>query len=284
MSDLATGAPGHPGSVPDHVARFWWEIDARFADVAPTGWGAVVTDGRFPAVWDANYARLDVVARPPSLQEVEEVLRPALAAAGATVQHLVAFDPAAAGPILVELAGRGHAITHDLVMERIADPTIEVAAEAAARVDDVTHDPALWTHVGSSLRLFGADDDVLVRQLAAIERDVLTPGGKRWFGVRDDAGGIAALGAVTTIDDVAYLDNVATFEAARGRGYASAVTSRIVQEAGLAGVPHVCLFADPGAAEVVRMYERLGFRAVGELAASRGPVASAERVEPLPRA
>ncbi|MFN8232070.1 MAG: hypothetical protein U0V56_00825 [Actinomycetota bacterium] len=48
--------------LPDRVLRFWRALDAHFGSVLPTTWGAVVTDGRFPAIWDANYARVDVAS------------------------------------------------------------------------------------------------------------------------------------------------------------------------------------------------------------------------------
>ena len=73
------------------------------------------------------------------------------------------------------------------------------------------------------------------------------------------------------LDDVGYIDNVATFEHARGRGLASAVTTHMVGSP-CSGASHVCLFADPDDRSVVGMYERLGFRHAGLLAATRGPV------------
>ena len=69
---------------------------------------------------------------------------------------------------------------------------------------------------------------------------------------------------------VGYVDNVATFPEARGQGYASAIVTRVVERALSAGASHICLFADPGADAVVRMYERLGFRGVGRVASTLG--------------
>ena len=124
-----------------------------------------------------------------------------------------------------------------------------------------------------SLSLFGVDDGATIAQLAAIEREVLEPGGKRWFGVRDDDGTIVSLGALLMLGDVGYIDNVATFEHARGRGFASAITTQMIRVAREDGASHICLFADPDDRSVVGMYERLGFRGAGLLAATRGPVA-----------
>jgi ribosomal protein S18 acetylase RimI-like enzyme len=111
-----------------------------------------------------------------------------------------------------------------------------------------------------------------VRQLLALERDVLAPAGKRWFGVRNRRGVVVSLGALLVAEGVGYVDGVATFPRARRRGYASALVARIVREARSAGARRVWLLADPEAPEVVRMYARLGFREVARIGSTRGPL------------
>jgi len=96
--------------------------------------------------------------------------------------------------------------------------------------------------------------------------------GKRWFGVRNSAGTVVSLAALVVLEGVGYLDNVVTFPEARGQGYASAVTARAIAEARTSGAEHVWLLAEPADAPVLRLYERLGFREVGKLAATRGPI------------
>ncbi len=86
-----------------------------------------------------------------------------------------------------------------------------------------------------------------------------------------------ALAALVQLEGVGYLDNVATFPEARGRGIASAIVARAIELARGSGAEHVSLFADPDALPVVRMYERLGFREVGRLASTKGPVADVLR-------
>ena len=69
---IAGGRPARPGArlasvdalpssgpIPAHVLRFWRALDAMLGSVQLTSWGAIVTDERYPAVWDANYARVD---------------------------------------------------------------------------------------------------------------------------------------------------------------------------------------------------------------------------------
>jgi ribosomal protein S18 acetylase RimI-like enzyme len=255
-------------ALPDHIMRFWRALDDLLADVDPTRWGAVVTDGRYPAIWDANYARIDTPVAHLTMSEIEAELLPALHAVGATVVHTVSFAPEATTGLLVELSQRGHRLSWDLVMD----------LEAAHPMDDgvvVEELPAkeeLWERVEAAMPVFGVESAEAIVQLRALEKHVLAPGGKRWFGVRDDAGTIVTLAAMLRLEGVGYVDNVVTFPGSRGRGYASAVTSRIVREALGGGAEHVCLFVDPDDRRVVRLYERLGFRAVGRLAATRGPL------------
>ncbi len=268
-----------PPSVPEHVVRFWRALDQLYGSVEPTWWGAVVTDRRFPAVWDANYARIDVATDDLTLHDVESSLLPALGEAGTSVQHVVSFRPDATDRLLQELVERGHRLTWDLVMDLEGGPP----GEHVQRVEELRAGDELWERVETSLRLFGLDDDETVSQLASLERRVLAPGGKRWFGARDDDGTIVSLGAMLVLDDVAYIDNVVTFEHARGQGLASAVTARMAGVARTTGVAHVCLLADPYEDAVVGMYERLGFRGVGTIAATRGS-ARAPDAEPSSRA
>jgi ribosomal protein S18 acetylase RimI-like enzyme len=257
--------------IPGHVTRFWRALDACFGRVRSTWWGAVVTDDRYPAIWDANYARIDAGVEDLGAADIEDELLPALAAVGTDVMHVVSFDPDASGPLLAELSTRGHRLTFDLVMDLAGTPaqrTSDAAVEELASGDE------LWERVAASMALFGVEAPVAVAQLRDIERDVMAPAGKRWFGVRDAGGALVSLGALLVLEGVGYVDNVATFPQARGRGLASAITARITHEAGAADV---WLLADPDASPTVAMYERLGFRGAGRLAATRGPVPGTDR-------
>jgi len=256
-------------TMPDHVTRFWRALDACFGHVEPTWWGAVVTDARYPAIWDANYARIDAASEDLRSSDIEEGLLPALAEVGTDVMHVVSFDPEGTGPLLAELSTRGHRLTFDLVMELDGPPEPRVEG---VTVEELEPTDELWDRVASSIALFGVGGGDELRQLRDIERDVMAPAGKRWFGVRDGEGALLSVGALLVLEDVGYVDNVATFPASRGRGLASAVTATMAHEARAAGVPHVILLADPEAAHTVRLYERLAFRGVGKLAATRGPV------------
>jgi ribosomal protein S18 acetylase RimI-like enzyme len=256
-------------AVPEHIHRFWKALDERLANVEPTWWGAVVTDARFPAIWDINYARVDSAAPDLTPRDVADALLPALADVGIETFHVVSFQPERTTGLLVELSTLGHTLSWDVVMDLTAEPTLRVVD---ARVEPLDGGDELWPRVEESLALFG-NDPTAAEQLRGIEEVTFAAGHKRWFGVRDDSGTIVALAALVLLEGVGYLDNVATFPEARGRGLASSIVARAIDVAHDAGAGHVSLFADPDDGAVVRMYERLGFREVGRLASTRGPVA-----------
>jgi ribosomal protein S18 acetylase RimI-like enzyme len=262
--------------LPEHVLRFWRAMDSCFGSVRPTSWGAVVTDARFPAIWDANYGRVDVPTSGLAPDEVVPVVRDAVAGIGADLLHLVCFAPDPDDGLLPALVSRGHRLSWDAVLElAAADP----ADPASAPVEELAPDRELFARVRASFELFGVEGEPARTQLGRIEEQVLTPAGKRWFGVRD-GGRIEALGALVVLEGVGYIDNIATFPAARGRGYAGAVTARIAREARAAGVDHVFLIADPGEPAVLRLYGRLGFREIGRIASTKGPLGDGDRTAP----
>lgn len=251
--------------LPELVVRMWREMDAAFTNVAPQPWGAVITDPRFPAIRDVNYARLDPGPERPTVAAIEHALLPALDEVGADVMHVVSFDPEGDRGLLVTLSSRGHRLSFDAVMVGVRPPP-----PPAIPVTELAPTPDLWRWVSASLDLFGATEASERSQLTSIERDVMAPAGKRWFAVMDGSEP-AALAALLVVGGVGYLDNVATFPRWRGRGYASALAARLTHEAADAGAEDVCLVADPRSRAVIRMYERAGYRDVGRLAATRGP-------------
>jgi ribosomal protein S18 acetylase RimI-like enzyme len=254
--------------IPEPFHAFWREYDLQVASVHQRWWGAIVTADRFPDVWDANYARVDVGNDDLSASEIEAELAPALRRSGTDVFHVVLFKPEETTSLITELSTRGHRLSWDLLMrseggdQKVKMPSIPVE-EVVAGAD-------LWSRVEDSLDLFGIAGPV-TSQLVGLERDA-TASGKRWFAIRDGAGTIVSLASLMLLGAVGYLDNVATFPAWRGRGYASAVTARVCEEAARAGAEDVFLLADPGATKTVSMYRRLGFGEAGRLASTRGLV------------
>jgi GNAT superfamily N-acetyltransferase len=192
------------------------------------------------------------------------------------VEHVVSFHHEAHGDLLSELSSRGHRISWDLAMVLDEAPGAAGVVEEGIAVEELFPGDELWAAAAGSMReVFAIEPAAAVEQLLTLERAVLAPAGKRWFAVRGDDGGPVALGTLLVLDGTGYIDNVATDPAARGRGYAGAVLTRIARETRGAGAAGPFLLCDPGSAGVVRFYERLGFAPAGFLASTKGPTPAA---------
>lgn len=253
-------------NIVEDLLRFWAVLDSGLEHVTPTWWGAVVTDGRFPGVWDTNYARVETADPALSLDEVATGLAPALEAAGAVSFHVVLFRPRQTAVLMDELTARGDHPSWDIVMEHGGDPPPASGLVEELRMERRDD----WDRLGRSLTAFGVDEPALVQQLLRLEREVLYPGGtKRWFGVRGPGGEVVAFGALVVLAGLGYVDHIVTFPEARSRGYARAVVARIVHEARAAGVRRIFLLVDPEGP--VRLYEGLGFHEATRIASTRSP-------------
>src|SRR5262245_59267542 len=152
--------------------------DAAFERVEPAWWGAVVADRRYPAIHEANYARVETPS-PVRLAEIEA----GLGAAGAEPRsHVVVFHPEEQTDLLAEAGTAGGRLVWDLVMIRRGAPTDprgdgpDVETEEIRRLDD-----GFWVAHAESARLFDVEDPETLEQLQALERETLLPHGRRWL-------------------------------------------------------------------------------------------------------
>ena len=248
------------------LLRFWRAHDALFERVEPAWWGAVVSDARFPAIREPNYARVET-AEPVALSEIEDGLLPAMRRSGSVGAHVVVFRPEDQTDLIAAASTRGERITWDFVM-RIEAP----GERGPSEVEEVARpSEEFWAVHRASAALFDIEGTVTLDQLQAMERSVMVPGGRRWFAAVD-GGRPVALAALMVLDGVAFVDHVVTFPDARRRGHADALTRRLVFEAANSGAEATYLLADPGG-DAVRIYERIGFERVSHLASWVSPIA-----------
>jgi ribosomal protein S18 acetylase RimI-like enzyme len=237
--------------------RYFTAADALLRRVRPTWWGAVVTDDRFPDIYDLNYARVTASVPDLGLAEVLDELRPALRAGGSRHLHVVVLARAGAPRLVEEARAAGHRISEDTVMEFRGPPP--AADDDVEEVDPA--DPRLWDVMRFGYREFDVTADNVVEQLLRWNREVLAPAGRRYFLARRD-GRVAGMGAVQVRDGVAYVDDVVTFPEHRRRGVASAVVRRLVLESGARSEATFLLADRP---VPIRLYRTLGFVETGRL-------------------
>ncbi|MGQ0669220.1 MAG: GNAT family N-acetyltransferase [Actinomycetota bacterium] len=258
------------------LLRFWRAFDDRAERVEPTWWGAVVADPRFPTIEDVNYARVETAGPDLTLAEVESVLLPALDWSRATRVHIVLFYPEELTGLVAELGARGDRLSWDTAMEYRGDGaprTGEVAVEEIREFDD-----AFWQRHRDSMREFGVTEASDLDPILRFERETVLPAGRRCLTVRED-GRMVAFGSFLVLAEVGYIDHVVTFPEARGRGYASAIVNRIVEEFTRTGAGHLYLLAESDGGPI-SLYERLGFVKVGQIASSMRPADSRSGLGP----
>jgi ribosomal protein S18 acetylase RimI-like enzyme len=241
------------------AARFFTAVDSLLRSVRPTWWGAVVTDDRFPDIYDLNYARVTAEDPDLGLDEVLAELRPALTRGGSRHEHVVVLTEHGARRLIEEARGAGHRVSHDSVMEFRSRPKAVTPSDVLVVEADPDH-PSLWVVLRSAYREFDVTAPNVVEQLLAWNREVLAPAGRRYFVAHRD-GRVAGMGAIQVRDGVAYVDDVVTFPEHRRRGVASAVVRRLVKET--TGADATFLLADQP--DPIRLYRSLGFEETGRL-------------------
>jgi ribosomal protein S18 acetylase RimI-like enzyme len=252
-----------PDPVPevDALLGLWRAHDAAFERLEPAWWGGIVADPRYPAIREANYARVEARA-PVRLAEIEA----GLGAAGADPRsHVVVFHPEEQTDLLAQAGTEGARLVWDLVMVRRVAPAETPAEGSDIGTEEIrTFDDAFWIAHAESTRLFDVEEPDTLEQLQALERETLIPHGRRWFVVRGSDGPVA-FASLLVAGDAAFLDHVVTFPEARRRGFAEALTRRAIAEAAAAGAPSTFLLAEPDR-PAERIYRRIGFGRVGYLA------------------
>lgn len=234
----------------------WLHAQRHFHRQVLHTWGSVVADARYPDLIVPNTA-LVVMSRPVSAEEV-------LGAFDEAAPHAVRRSVSVLVPdrqyrLIAELSSSGGTFFFDRAL--VAGPTPDLDT---SRVEEIPMDDEAFRRAHRiTSGLFGITEPHEIEQLERVDREVLRPAGRRWFGVRGDDGDLEALAALDT-GVAGEIDHVATLPAARGRGHASALVARCVAEARAAGDETVLLLAQPdGDAE--RLYRGLGFEPIGEV-------------------
>ena len=245
------------------VARFFAATDGFLQHVESTWWGAVVTDPRFPDVYDLNYARVETGQPDLRLDEVEGLLLPALRASEARHEHVVVFEPDRCRRLVDDFDRAGHEVSWDTAME-FAGPNPPEGHDVDIRRLDPEGDE-WWPAYERVMIEFEAGDAAVREQLRRWAAHVLVPAGRRWFAV-GEPGDVRGVGSVQVLGGVGYIDDVLTLRPHRGRGIASAIVRRAVKEARAEGAEHVVLLTDSDDAR--RLYRRLGFEETGRVASA----------------
>jgi ribosomal protein S18 acetylase RimI-like enzyme len=267
-------------TLPEPLRTFWYSVDrAPFVEGAgPTRYGVVVTDSRFPRVWDANHSAVLEDVADLTLEELRADLRPALRQAGATHEHIEIWDASRDSPAYRQLRaerpvpGVRPSSAPDVVM--VFDPASEPhrARPSEVVVQEITDpDEDFWAWYRGTRSQFGEElPEPVVDQLVRRDREVYAPAGERWFAGLV-GGELAGFTSLLSSARVGYLDNVVTMPEFRRKGVATATVVGAMRGSLEVGDELVHLLAEKGASPQ-SLYERLGFRVVAEVESFTRPL------------
>jgi len=240
----------------DRIIGYLRRTDAAIVDeVRPARHTTALLTPSLPLVWQLNAVRVDDPHAKP--QELVDAADEALA--HAAHRKLVVHDQELGARLSPILAAGGWNTYRLLVMVRERPATRKVPAGVGGEVDRAT-----GARVLAAFRReqpFGWQEEA-VQQLTAMDerygrathaRDFAAPGGDPTSACR-----------LYTAEGLAQVDEVGTLEAHRGRGHASAAVLAAADAAAADGCEPVFLLTD-AADWPQRLYQRLGFRPIGEL-------------------
>jgi ribosomal protein S18 acetylase RimI-like enzyme len=245
--------------LPDPVRSFLYAYESLAEDVSRTPWGLVVTDRRYPDIYDANKAMVLEAAPDLTLEDVRRTLVPMLAA-GVGFEHVEFMCLADPMPAVAEAEAAYGRSRPDAVMAFDADdvPTPPTAAAIGEVVDP---DETFWQAWMGSRPEFGvAMPKGVLDQLLDRDRSVFMPAGMRIFAGMID-GRLAGFCSLLSMEGAGYIDSVVTIRRERRRGVASATVCAAVRASRRAGDRATFLLAELGH-RPQRLYERLGFRTI----------------------
>jgi N-acetylglutamate synthase-like GNAT family acetyltransferase len=243
--------------------RYFTATDERLRNVEPTWWGAVVTDERFPDVYDLNYARVSTSSPDLSLDDVVQELEPALRRTRSRHVQIVVLATDGAPRLVEQATAAGLRLSSDTVMElRRPTPPPEHGGDLPPVEEADPGAPEFADLLRRAYAEFEVTQEHVVEQLLRWNREVLAPSGRRYFVVRVE-GEVAGTGAFHLAGGVAYVDDIVTFSEYRRRGVASAIVRRLIREAGEVDTESTFLLADQ--LGPMRLYRSLGFEETGRV-------------------
>jgi GNAT superfamily N-acetyltransferase len=248
----------------DALLAFELALDEDVCDeVHRESWGRLFLTPSAPLVWDSNWVGIEQVGM--SVDQVVAVADDALGGEGFGHRTICVLGEA-----------DGHRLGAEVEAEPERWPRWEVERTRYMlwRGDQVEPEPAREVRIGEIESLRKAliaeltprtvdDFDATVDQLLDLNLRYARAAGDRWF-VAPAEGEPASACCLLRRGGIGQVEDVATLEAARDRGYARAIVLSAVAAAQAAGDTTIFLTAEAADWPQV-FYARLGFETVGDL-------------------
>jgi ribosomal protein S18 acetylase RimI-like enzyme len=243
----------------ERIHRFEREIEMAGSQTVESPFGVGVLEPTLPRRHDSNYLLVEQLPLGAGAQELAEEAERILGGAGLEHRAVMCFDAGLGEKLEPQFKELGWNVRRHIWMAQLREPEksadlsiVEEVAEAdlrSGRTAEIVRYP--WGSAAVAQQLMEAK--VLLAERATT----------RFFGVRVD-GEIVSWSDLYVAQGVGQVEDVATKEAHRGHGYATAVVLRAAGEARAEGADLVFLVAD-GDDWPKELYRKLGFDTVGRL-------------------
>ncbi len=222
-------------------------------------WGRGFFNATFPAIYDVNFLRVQRTAEDMTFDglvaEADRLMEPR------RLRHrkIVIRDEDAGEQLATAFAEAGWVVDRLLFMVHRQDPQRSAKADVDETAEEV--------HIAAKRRFNQEspyfENDAEVEQMLRVERLVYSATDKRSFAAYvDDT--MASLCELYSDGKTAQIEDVGTLEAFRGRGLATSVVLRALEEARAWGHDMIFLVADDDDWPK-DMYAKLGFEGVGRI-------------------
>ena len=226
-------------------------------------YGTAVFDERLPRRWDSNYLLVERLPEGVGAAALAEEAERLQGAAGLRHRKLEVRDEGAGARLEPEFRKLGWSVNRHLLMALHREPDRPSGPTGPTIVAEVDAD-ALREPRAEQLRSYEwAEDDEVLAQLHEAKALFAKRVETRFFAVFDD-GRPVSWSDLYLAGDTAQIEDVATLESHRGRGYARAVILHTAVEARRSGAELVFLVADDEDWPK-ELYRKLGFDELGRV-------------------
>lgn len=243
----------------ERIHRFEREIEMAGSQTVESPFGVGVLEPSLPRRHDSNYLLADRLPLGAGAQELADEAERILGDAGRAHRAVMCFDADLGGKLEPQFRELGWTVRRHIWMAQLRQPDRNPDLSAVQEVDEADLRPGR-THEITSYP-WGSEE--VAKQLLDAKILLGRRATTRFFGVPVD-GEIVSWADLYVAQGVGQVEDVATLEEHRGKGYATAVVLRAVEEARAEGADLVFLVAD-GDDWPKELYNKLGFDTVGRL-------------------
>jgi ribosomal protein S18 acetylase RimI-like enzyme len=243
----------------ERVQRFEREVEMAGSQTVESPFGVAVLEPSLPLRHDSNYLLAERVPLGAGAQELAAEADRILGRAELAHRAVFTFDASLGAKLEPEFRDLGWNVRRHIWMAQLRDPEREADLSV---VDEVGEGELRPGRTAEILR-YPWGTEAVAKQLLDAKLLIGERAETRFFGVRV-GGEIVSWADLYVAQGLGQVEDVATKEEHRGRGYASAVVLRAAAEARASGADLVFLVAD-GDDWPKALYGRLGFDTIGRL-------------------